>query len=233
VSALALLAATASLGALMGRLAAEPQLRRLRRLLGLAYHAAGHDRLTALPNRLLADQVFAARERRGQPTIVVLLDLDHFKQINDAYGHHVGDDLLRSIADHLAATAQAHDGSAARLGGDEFLLLLAAHGNPAEVVEQILRAVAQPTLLPTGDSMITVKPSASAGITVYDGRNGSLATLLHQADIALYQAKKHRGGHCTYTPAMRMPRNATRHGPRLRDEHPTDHDRQAGGQPTS
>jgi diguanylate cyclase (GGDEF)-like protein len=218
-----MLGATAALGVLTGRLSAEPQLRRLRSLLALARYTAGHDRLTGLPNRFLAAQVFTLRELRGQPTIVAVIDLDRFKQVNDEYGHHVGDDLLRSIAELLSTAANTHHGIAARLGGDEFVLLLpAVHANHANPVEQILRTVAQPTTLHTDDGVITLQPSASATTVVYDGSHGSFTTMLYQADIALYHAKQQRGCQRTYTPNMRMPGNAVRHGPRLRDEHPAD-----------
>jgi diguanylate cyclase (GGDEF)-like protein len=218
-----MLGATAALGAILGRLAAERQIRRLHNLLRLADHTAGHDRLTGLPNRSLAAKVFFLREAHGQPTIVVLVDLDRFKHVNDNFGHHVGDDLLRTIAERLADAAHAHGGSAARIGGDEFLLLLPAHGgDPTGTVEQILRALAEPTTLHTGDGVITVKPEASAGIAVYDGGHGTFTTMLYHADIALYHAKQQRGCHRTFRPDMHMPRNAGRHGPRLREQHPAD-----------
>ena len=107
-----------ALGSLAGRLSAEPQLRRLRSLLRVAHYTTGHDRLTGLPNRFLAAHVFTLRELRGQPTVIALIDLDRFKDVNDTHGHHVGDDLLRTVADRLAVAAKAHGGTAARLGGD-------------------------------------------------------------------------------------------------------------------
>ncbi len=225
MSTLAKLAATAALGFLAGRLSAEPHLRRLRNLLKLAVYSAGHDRLTGLPNRFLAAQVFTLRELRGQPTVIALIDLDRFKDVNDTHGHHVGDDLLQAVAQRLAAAANARGGTTARLGGDEFVLLLPVHdADHARPVEQILCTLAEPTTLRTNDGVHTVRPAASAGIAVYDGAHGTFTTMLYHADIALYHAKQQRGSHRTYHPAMRMPHNAGRHGPRLRDDHqPDDH----------
>jgi diguanylate cyclase (GGDEF)-like protein len=224
VSTVITLAATAALGYLVGRYAAERQIRRLHHLLRLAHHTAGHDQLTALPNRPCAAQIFTRRALRAQPTVVVLIDLDRFKQVNDTYGHHVGDDLLRTIAGRLTAAGRTHNGIAARLSGDEFLLLLPAHAghDPADTVEQILRRLAAPTLLHTADGIITVEPRASAGIAVYDGSHGTFNTLLYQADIALFHAKQEPSHHHTYHPHLRMPRNAGRHGPRLREHRRTD-----------
>ncbi|MBT8227331.1 MAG: GGDEF domain-containing protein [Dactylosporangium sp.] len=243
---LAALVATAALGFVAGRLSARPtsralrtqitdlseQVRTLEGLLQVAHHIAGHDRLTGLPNRYSAAQVFLLRELHGQPTIVILIDLDRFKCINDTHGHHIGDDLLRTVAERLVAIAKAHGGTAARLAGDEFLLLLPADdSDPATPVVATLEAVSQPVTLHTDDGEVTVRPSASAGIEVFDGSYGSFDTMLHHADIALFHAKQQRGIHCIYGPEMRMPRNASRHGPRRRDEHPTDD--QPGGEATA
>jgi diguanylate cyclase len=246
VSILAVLAATAAAGFVAGRLSTHPTIRTLRTrasdlservrtldgLLRMAHHIAGHDRLTSLPNRYLAAQVFLLRELHGQPTIVALVDLDRFKCINDSYGHHVGDDLLRTAGERLVAVAKAHGGTAARMSGDEFLLLLPADGtDPAAPVTAALAALSAPATLSTDDGEVTVRPSASAGIEVFDGSYGSFDTMLHHADIALFHAKQQRGTHRVYHPEMRMPRNAGRHGPRRRDEHPDG--AQPGGEATA
>lgn len=249
MSILAVLAAIAAAGFVVGRLSAHPTIRALRTrvrglseqartlegLLRVAHHIAGHDRLTGLPNRFLAAQVFLLRELDGQPTIVALVDLDRFKCVNDSYGHHVGDDLLRTIAERLVAVAKAHGGCAARLSGDEFLLLLPADDtDPAALVAAALGTLAAPATLRTDDGEVTVRPSASAGIEVFDGSYGSFDTMLQHADIALFHAKQQRGTHRVYAPEMRMPRNAGRHGPRRRDQHPADGDEQQfGGEATA
>jgi len=220
VSTLAKLAASAALGFLLGRLSAEPHIRRLRGLLRVAVYRAGHDRLTGLPNRALAGQIFTLRQRRAQPTVLALLDLDRFKHVNDAHGHHVGDDLLRSVARRLAVAAHAHGGTAARLGGDEFLLMLPVDGGDhAETIAAIQRVLAQPTTVTTDDGDVTVHAPASAGSAVFDGTHGTFASVLRHADIALYHAKQQRGSHQTYRPDEHMPRHGDRHRARLRDQH--------------
>nr|MDT0658758.1 GGDEF domain-containing protein [Micromonospora sp. DSM 115978] len=236
MSILAALAASAALAFIAGRFSTRPRIRNLRTentglreqidtldgLLRIANHLAGHDRLTGLPNRSSAAKVFLVRETLGRPTVVALIDLDRFKRINDTYGHHVGDDLLRTVAERLAHAAKAAGATAARLAGDEFLLLLHAdtdddHGT---LVAAILDQLAEPATLATDDGEVTVYPQASAGIAVYDGTFGTFDTMLHHADIALYHAKQQRGTYRTYSSEMRMPRNTRRHGPRRRDEHP-------------
>jgi diguanylate cyclase (GGDEF)-like protein len=230
-------AASAALGFLAGRLTTRPTLRNLtgevtelrsdtqmlQRLLLSAWHRAHHDPLTGLPNRALAARLFRSRQATNQPTAVALIDLDRFKHINDSYGHHVGDDLLRAVAQRLAVAAKSRGGSAARLAGDEFLLLLPADGtDPGELIAGILTGLAEPVTLHTDDGDITARPTASAGIAVHDGGYGTVETLLRQADIALHHAKQHRNTHRVYQPGLRIPRNAGRHGPRLRDHHTTD-----------
>jgi len=248
VSILAALAATAALGFSLGRLSVRPTVRTLHReiaglrgqvatldtLLRVAEYAAGHDRLTGLPNRTSAAKLFTVRALHAQPTIVALIDLDRFKHINDTYGHHVGDDLLRAIAERLSLAAKERGGTAARLGGDEFAILLS--GSDPEAVKpipEILDTLAQPATLLTHDGEVTVRPTASAGIAVFDGTYGDFDTIIGQADIALYQAKRQRGSHRVYLPHMRMPHNAGRHGPRRRDQHPAARDQQLDGEVTA
>jgi diguanylate cyclase (GGDEF)-like protein len=237
VSIPAAVAASAALGFLAGRLTTRPTIRKLstkvqdlrsdtqmlQRLLLSAWHRAHHDPLTGLPNRALAARLFRSRQMANRPTLVVLIDLDRFKHINDSYGHHVGDDLLRAVAERLAVAAKSHGGRAARLAGDEFLLLLPADDTKSgHLIAGILTGLAAPVTLHTDDGDITADPAASAGIAVHDGGHGTFETLLRHADIALYHAKRHRTSHHLYQPGLRIPHTAERHGPRLRDHHPTD-----------
>jgi diguanylate cyclase (GGDEF)-like protein len=234
VSILAALTATAALGFIAGRLSIRPSIRTrdaditrlhsqiatLQTRLRVAEYVAGHDRLTGLPNRSAAAEQFLAYQLRRRPTVVALVDLDRFKQTNDTYGHHVGDDLLRTVAERLASAAQRRGGMAARLTGDEFLLILpAGHTNPTTALADILATLAKPATLHTDDGEVTIRLTASAGIAIFDGDHGDFDTLLWHADIALYHAKQQRDTHRIYQPQMRMPRNAGRHGPRRRDAH--------------
>lgn len=220
MSTLTKLGATAAIGFILGRLAAEPQLRRLRSLLDVTARIASRDRLTGLPNRHFAGNVFLWRQQRGLPTVVALVDLDRFKHVNDSHGHAVGDELLLAVAKRLHAAATSHHGIAARLNGDEFLLLLpATHTDVTGSVADILNTLAEPVTVHTDAGPTIIGAQASAGIAVFDGEHGDLNALLHHADIALYNAKQRRGTHLLYHASMRMPGTAGRHGARPRDQH--------------
>ena len=119
-----------------------------------------------------------------------LLDLDGFKPINDTWGHKVGDDVLREIAQHMHAVLRGGD-TVARWGGDEFVLLLKSVANPqhlAEIVERILRAVDAP-LHCTADARVR----ASIGVCLYPQHATSAKELLKHADEAMYRAKQAGG----------------------------------------
>jgi diguanylate cyclase (GGDEF)-like protein/PAS domain S-box-containing protein len=153
---------------------------------------AHYDTLTGLPNRvLLADrlrQAMAQTQRRGQQLAVVYLDLDGFKAINDAHGHHIGDKLLVALATRLRQALRRGD-TIARLGGDEFIVVLIDLVDSKESVPlltRLLGAAAQP--VPVGD--LTLQVSASLGATFYPQAEAVDADqLLRQADQAMYQAK--------------------------------------------
>ncbi|MDR3412459.1 MAG: EAL domain-containing protein [Formivibrio sp.] len=163
-----------------------------RKILELAFY----DSLTGLPNRhLLLDrlqQALASSTRNGQFGAVLLLDLDHFKTINDTRGHAVGDELLVEVASRLRDTLRETD-STARLGGDEFVVLLEglhaeqiAAATIAETIAEKLRAaISQP--IPLLGEMRHITPSI--GITLFCNPKEDADTLLRQADLALYQAK--------------------------------------------
>jgi diguanylate cyclase (GGDEF)-like protein len=151
-----------------------------------------YDALTALPNRTLfldrLEQELARAHRDNHMVAVLSLDLDRFKQINDSYGHPVGDQLLQAVAGRLSSHVRACD-TVARTAGDEFGLVLtdlkAAH-DAAEVAQKLLDSFAR-NPISTGDSEIFV--TLSIGISIYplDGLN--TATLLKNADAAQHQAK--------------------------------------------
>jgi diguanylate cyclase (GGDEF)-like protein/PAS domain S-box-containing protein len=160
------------------------------------YELAYFDYLTGLPNRRFLieelDHVLARSLRSGQYGALLYLDLDNFKLLNDTMGHDLGDMLLRQVAQRLRATVR-HSDELARLGGDEFIVVLenlgrSSSGVSAEVdrvVAKILSALGQPYQL----GLKLFKSSASIGITLFDGRDADIETLLKQADLAMYRAK--------------------------------------------
>jgi diguanylate cyclase (GGDEF)-like protein/PAS domain S-box-containing protein len=156
-------------------------------------HAAEHDALTGLPNRaLLTDRIEHALERRVDGPLLLGLffcDVDEFKNVNDAYGHHVGDEVLRAIAERLSAVVRAED-TVARIGGDEFVVLCdqLKDAEAATIFAARLRdAVAVPVTTSTGVVDVTV----SIGVAVATpAEAASFDTLLRDADEAMYKAKR-------------------------------------------
>jgi diguanylate cyclase (GGDEF)-like protein len=164
-----------------------------------------HDQLTGLPNRILfSDRLLLATnslERRGTGAVVLYLDLDNFKAINDRFGHPAGDRLLITVASRLQALARAGD-TVARLGGDEFVVLASDLTDPEtaarSLAERIHLAMREPVAV--GDRQLHT--SVSIGIAPV-GPNTDPEECLAQADAAMYQAK--RGGPAryeAYTPIM-------------------------------
>ncbi|WP_284617052.1 bifunctional diguanylate cyclase/phosphodiesterase [Aquabacterium humicola] len=170
---------------------------------------ANFDELTRLPNRARLSQLLveamASTDREGFLMAVCYLDLDHFKAINDRFGHQAGDRLLAELATRLRTALRAR-GTAwadvvARLGGDEFALLLRA-GTVDEAraaVERVLRVVAQPFVLTAGGDAIVI--TASVGATLYPLDGSDADTLLRHADHAMYGAKQSgRNGYLFFDP---------------------------------
>jgi diguanylate cyclase (GGDEF)-like protein/PAS domain S-box-containing protein len=156
-------------------------------------YQANHDSLTGLANRnLLTDrieQAIAWARRNNHVIGVMLLDLDHFKRINDASGHAVGDALLKEVANRLRNCVRETD-TVARLGGDEFVVILTDLPEPDDVdhiAEKVLGVLARPIELVGRDVQVT----ASIGLALYprDGDHGEV--LLRYADMAMYRVKEH------------------------------------------
>jgi len=167
----------------------------------LEYQAL-HDALTGLPNRsLFGDRLRQALlgARRNQKMFgVLLLDLDRFKDINDALGHDRGDSLLQEVTARLRAVLRATD-TIARLGGDEFAVLTTDAKHPDDVVStarKILTALEGPFAI--GDQM--VETGASIGVALYPVHGDDPSTLLRRADVAMYVAKRSGGGCSLYAP---------------------------------
>jgi diguanylate cyclase (GGDEF)-like protein len=172
-------------------------------LLDQLAHQAFHDPLTGLANRaLFYDRVSHALDlahRQGRAVVVLFLDLDDFKQVNDTLGHGEGDRLLTMIAARLRACARATD-TVARLGGDEFALLvedqLADEGG-RKLVARIREQMAFPFTLAGTE----VQVGTSIGSAT--GHGGSVDDILRHADIAMYTAKRaQKGSHRAYDPSM-------------------------------
>ncbi len=152
---------------------------------------AHYDPLTGAPNRrLLVDrlaQAIARADRNGNLLAVCYLDLDGFKDINDRYGHAVGDKLLVGVTENLKHVLRAED-TLARLGGDEFVLLLADFKSPQEcslILARILSSINVP--LEIENKQVTV--SASIGVSLYPKDHSDADTLMRHADQAMYLAK--------------------------------------------
>jgi two-component system, cell cycle response regulator len=155
--------------------------------------ASQKDHLTGLANRgVLEDHLFRAwqaHQNRGLSVAVLIVDLDHFKAINDTYGHPTGDEVLRVAARLLAASVRSSD-LVARYGGEEFVVV-AADCAPATAISQAERfrtRLAEEAIVARGKD---IKITASVGIAISDRfRQRGPAELLHHADEALYQAKQ-------------------------------------------
>jgi diguanylate cyclase (GGDEF)-like protein len=182
------------LGALNRALEAEVTERR--KAQALLTQIAHHDPLTGLPNRLLLRDRFnvtaASARRTDKGLALLLLDLDGFKQVNDTFGHDVGDRLLIAIGEALRNCVRESD-TVARLGGDEFVVLLTNLGDPAQeatlVAQKILERLGAPVL--AGDRYLVV--TASIGVALYPADGSDLETVLKGADRAMYQAKQSGG----------------------------------------
>ncbi|RYY93839.1 MAG: GGDEF domain-containing protein [Comamonadaceae bacterium] len=163
------------------------QKREERRLVQLA----SLDPLTGLGNRSAFEgRLHEAMDQcamLGTAMALLYIDLDHFKQVNDRYGHPCGDALLRAVARRLSKSTRGTD-FVARLGGDEFTVILQALNGPedaARVARKILKALAEPFMLDER----TLQVSASVGAACYSGGDLSADALIRRADEALYEAK--------------------------------------------
>ena len=166
-------------------------------------HEAHHDGLTGLPNRALfrlrVQRACEESRRTGRPFAVILLDLDHFKEINDTLGHHVGDDLLRVVATRLQDSVRPDD-TVARLGGDEFVILvtdLAVGEQACDVATRLIDALVEPFLVDD----VRLEIGASLGVALHPDHGDHVDLLLQRADIALYGAKVERGRYKLYEAA--------------------------------
>lgn len=161
-----------------------------------AIELATRDTLTGLFNRRsLLERLkhsITQAARRHEGLALMFLDLDKFKEINDVYGHEVGDDLLKQFAVHLNAAVRESD-MVARLGGDEFVILLEGFPDASDVVK-VAKKVLQYSSEPQVIGAQTLKTPATIGISFYPQDGTSAEELLKNADVAMYHAKQRERG---------------------------------------
>jgi diguanylate cyclase (GGDEF)-like protein/PAS domain S-box-containing protein len=161
-------------------------------------HLAMHDPLTGLPNRAHLHRRIAESLAAGESLALLLVDLDHFKEINDTLGHAVGDTLLQHVADRLREAVGAE---VARLGGDEFAVLVRdvrEQGRAREVAARVLAALARRFEV----EAYRLEIGASVGIALAPRDAKSADGLLRCADVAMYSAKRGRSGYAVYSQAQ-------------------------------
>jgi diguanylate cyclase (GGDEF)-like protein/PAS domain S-box-containing protein len=172
---------------------------------GRIEYLATHDPLTGLANRnLLRDrlaQAIAFSRRSGQMLALLFVDLDRFKDINDSFGHAVGDKLLIEVSERLRRVVREGD-TVARPGGDEFIVLLTDFSDPESVnavAVKLLNEFAAPYVL----TDVQLHVNASIGVSLYPNDGDDIETLLRNTDTAMYRAKERGGnGFQLYTPEM-------------------------------
>ncbi len=173
-------------------------------------HQASHDALTDLPNRALLverlEQAIEATEHAIKHTegamsgvALLMMDLDRFKEINDTFGHHHGDVLLRQVGERLCQV-MSDSATVARLGGDEFAVLLPIAGEKS--VQQVASALHAALEEPFTIGEISLQIQASIGVALYPEHGADAVTLLRRADVAMYTAKQAHQGYALYDAAQ-------------------------------
>jgi diguanylate cyclase (GGDEF)-like protein/PAS domain S-box-containing protein len=170
----------------------------------LLEYQALHDSLTDLPNRTLLhdrlQQAILTAQREDRPLALLIIDLNGFKDVNDTFGHHLGDVLLQQVGPRISALLRESD-TVARLGGDEFAVVLPTADNEAGAVlaaRRLLKALEEPFVIE--DRRLEVGGSVGIAITPQHGTDP--ATLMRRADIAMYVAKRAQSGFAVYSPEL-------------------------------
>lgn len=155
-------------------------------------HLAQHDVLTGLPNRMLLmerlTQAIGMARRHQKQIALLFVDLDNFKDVNDAFGHSIGDQLLQTVAERIVSCVRVTD-TVSRYGGDEFVILLTEIENredAAHIAEKLLSKFSIPSWI---DSQ-SVKLTLSIGISVYPENGSDADTLMKNSDMAMYTIKE-------------------------------------------
>lgn len=159
------------------------------------------DELTGLPNRTLwhdrVDQAIASARRDGKSVALMLLDLNHFKEINDTLGHHIGDEILRLVGLRLKSVLRESD-TLSRLGGDEFAILLPDIVNGRIDAERVASHVTGCFNEPLCHEDNELYLGAAIGITLFPDDGSDTSTLMRRADVAMYAAKQGNSGFLFY-----------------------------------
>jgi diguanylate cyclase (GGDEF)-like protein/PAS domain S-box-containing protein len=189
------------------------------------HHQAFYDALTRLPNRTLFDNrlpiALTDAVRHQEQLAVIFLDLDRFKQVNDALGHHLGDRVMQLVGQRLHDCLREQD-TIARWGGDEFTLVLPSVESPeavAQTCDRLMASLETPFTL----EGYTLWVSLSFGIAMFPQDSDDPDTLVHYADLALHQAKSRDCGYWFYQPAIALTGTRDRHHTKLeQDPRPSD-----------
>ena len=160
-------------------------------------HQAMHDPLTELPNRAMLfdtlEKLIDQARQSNTMMALLLMDLDRFKEVNDTFGHHFGDALLKQVAFRLRNQLRSAD-TVARLGGDEFAIIVSEVGDAtsvARIARNLLNTLEQPFIV---DEQV-LEVGASIGIALYPSHGTDARTLLRRADVAMYSAKQSQVGY--------------------------------------
>jgi diguanylate cyclase (GGDEF)-like protein len=181
-------------GNVIGLVGITREINEMRQTEAALQHLVTHDTLTDLPNRFLLidrlDQLLFRARRSSTGFAVIFMDIDSFKDVNDTYGHEVGDLLLRGVGQRLAKSVGQGD-IVARVGGDEFVIILdPTEETRADVVAlKVLQLLSKPFTLERRRVEVTV----SIGISFYPDNGADADTLLRAADYAMYLAKREGG----------------------------------------
>jgi diguanylate cyclase (GGDEF)-like protein/PAS domain S-box-containing protein len=171
-------------------------------------YLAQHDVLTGLPNRSLSIErlrlAMQQAQRHGHQVAVLFIDLDRFKTINDSLGHHVGDSLLKSVAQRLSQAVRGGD-TVCRLGGDEFIVVLGEVHDAEEVASLVERRLL-PLIRQVHEAAgVELHVSCSVGAALFPGDSQDIDELMRHADVAMYQAKAlGRDGVQFFTPELNL-----------------------------
>ncbi|MBS1228253.1 MAG: diguanylate cyclase [Proteobacteria bacterium] len=169
-----------------------------------ARHASLHDPLTGLPNRALfndrLEHGLAHAKRNGISLVVMFVDLDDFKSINDSHGHDVGDIVLTTIAARIKQASRDED-TVCRHGGDEFLYMLVEVRNEADIAtiaEKIIAMVKVPCNIRIRDIDLSLVIHPSIGVAIFPADGTTADSLVANADKAMYQAKRNKSGYSLF-----------------------------------